>query len=259
MNMLIDLEELFRVKNEIKEQITEPLNQLEVFRVFSRLNPVFADGHHGISLPNTLEKIKEATKLGDRLFPIAVHIDNDFRLFAKTSFNEINAGDEILSINGINAVEITKYIHQHTMAEKPMRKNLMEDRFSQYLWMQYGSSKNFVLEIRDGEETKSITIEGSTHRYPDKRDDWGFDDKISYEFLADNQVSYLKINTFHMPDQLEKWFEFSESFFKELRNNESKYLIIDLRKNTGGYDDMWIEGIMPYIATKKWQRMQRTR
>lgn len=109
MNMLIDLEELFRVKYEIQEQITEPMNQLEVFRLFSRLNPVFADGHHGISLPNTIEKIMEATKLGDRLFPIAVHIDNDFRLFAKTSFNEIAAGSEIHSINGINAVEITKY------------------------------------------------------------------------------------------------------------------------------------------------------
>lgn len=255
MNMLIDLEELFLVKNEIKEQITEPMNQLEVFRLFSRLNPVFADGHHGIALPDIEKQINDATKLGDRLFPIPVHIDNDFRLYAKTSFNEIAAGSEIHSINGINAVEITKYIERHTIAENSMRKNLMADRFSQYLWMQYGSSKDFVLEISTGEDIKKITIEGTTYRYPEKRIEWDFDDKISYEFLADNQVGYLKINTFSMPNELEKWFEFSKSFFKEIRNNDSKYLIIDLRQNTGGYDDMWIEGIMPYIATKKWQRM----
>lgn len=30
----------------------------------------------------------------------------------------------------------------------------------------------------------------------------------------------------------------------------SQTLIIDIRANTGGDDDMWLEGIMPYIATK---------
>ena len=35
-----------------------------------------------------------------------------------------------------------------------------------------------------------------------------------------------------------------------MRNAGTRTLIIDIRANPGGDDDVWIEGIMPYIATR---------
>ena len=46
--MIVDYEELLRVKNKILRKITVPMNQLDIFRLFSLLNPVLADGHNSM-------------------------------------------------------------------------------------------------------------------------------------------------------------------------------------------------------------------
>ncbi len=254
--MIVDYDELLRVKNEILEQIIAPMNQLEVFRLFSLLNPVLSDAHNAILMPELKKQIKDATKLGDRLFPLFVYIDKDFRLFVKTSSNGIASGSIIHSINGIDAIEITKHMEQHAHGDNTdFRKNLVANRFAEHLWQHYGSSKSFVLGIKKGEEIKDVTIDGSLELEPHRRGNQSFEEKFSFELLANNQVGYFKANTFYLPDGTEEWYALTESVFSELREKDSKYLIIDIRKNTGGVDDLWIEGILPYIANKKWQRM----
>ena len=74
LSMIVDYDELFRVKNEILKQVTTPMNQLEVFRLYTVLNPVLSDAHNGIMMPELRKQIKEATTLGDRLFPLHVYI-----------------------------------------------------------------------------------------------------------------------------------------------------------------------------------------
>ncbi len=151
-NMLVDYDELYQVKNEILEQITTPMNQLEVYRLFSLLNPVLADAHNGIMMPNLANQIKEATKSGDRLFPLSVYIDKDFRLIVKSSSHGIEAGTIIQSINAVDAIEITKQMERHARGETDFRRNLVADRFAEYLWQHFGSSKSFVLGLKEGEK-----------------------------------------------------------------------------------------------------------
>ena len=38
-----------------------------------------------------------------------------------------------------------------------------------------------------------------------------------------------------------------------MRDAGTRTLIIDIRANSGGDDDVWYEGIMPYIATKPYR------
>ena len=254
--MIVDYDELLRVKNEILKQITAPMNQLEVFRLFSLLNPVLSDGHNGMWLPERRKQIENAIKLGDRLFPLPVHIDKDFRLYVKTTSNGIMSGTRIHSINGIDAIEITKHMEEHTRGDNSdIRRNLVANSFAENLWQFYGSSKSFVLGIKEGKEIKSITINESldllSHRSGDKR----FEDKFSFEILADNQVGYFKANTFYLPDGTEKLNALTDSMFSTLRDKGIKYLIIDIRENGGGFDELWIEPIISYTAKKKWQRM----
>ncbi len=58
-----------------------------------------------------------------------------------------------------------------------------------------------------------------------------------------------------VPGWMDRWLALTDSIFTELRDNACKHLIIDVRDNGGGDDQMWMQGIMPYIAKKKWQRM----
>ncbi len=256
LSMIVDYDELLQVKNDMLNQITTPMNQLDIFRLFSLLNPVLSDAHNGIMLPKYKDQIKEATKLGDRLFPLHVFIDKDFRLIIKTASHGLASGTVIQSINGIDAIEITKKLEQHTRGDNTdFRRNLLADRFAEHLWMHFGSAQSFELGIKEGEELKNVTVDGSIDLLPHRRNDLSFEDVISFELFAENQIGYLKTNTFWLPDGTDEWFVFTDSVFEELRNKGSKYLIIDIRKNGGGDDQLWIEGIMPYIAKEKWQRM----
>ncbi len=254
--MIVDYDELLRVKNEILKQITAPMNQLDVFRLFSLLNPILSDGHNGIELPERNKQVNEAIKLGDRLLPLSVHIDKDFRLFVKTSSNGIASGTRIHSINGIDAIEITKHLEKHTRGDNSdMRRNWISQTFAKKLWEQYGSSKSFVLGIKEGEEIKEITINENIDLFSQRSGNKSFEDKFSFELLADNQVGYFKANTFYLPEGNKELYALTDSMFSTLRDKGSKYLIIDIRENGGGFTDLWIEGIFSHTAKKKWQSM----
>lgn len=254
--MIVDYDEFYRVKENILDQITKPMNQYDAFRLYSKLNPVLKDGHQAISLPKYRDQIAEACKQGDRIFPIDVFIDKDFRLMVKTPSHGIASGTVIHSINGIDAVEITKYLEQHMFGDNSdVRRNLIADRFGEHLWLQYGSAEKFELMIEENEKMKTVSIDGASELLPHRRGNLSFDDYYSFEMLADNKVGYLKSNTWWYPQGMDQWYAYTDSIFAELRAKDSKCLIIDIRFNGGGDDQMWINGIMPYIANKKWQRM----
>ena len=255
-DLVVDNDELYKVKNQILEEITKPMNQLEIFRLFSQINPIFADGHHGISLPGYENQINESVKLGDRLFPLPVHINKSFQLAIKSPSNGLKAGTVIQSINGINAVEIAKYLEQHIHGDSvEFRRNMVSRRFQELLWQHYGSATNFVLGIQQNNDCELVTINGSSELTPHRRSKQKFEDQYSFELLASNQVGYLKADTFYLPYGYDEFYAFTQSAFAKLNKSGSKHLIIDIRKNGGGDDTMWIEGILPYIAKKPWQRM----
>ena len=256
MGSIVDIDEYYRVKHEVLEQITKPMTQLEVYRLYSVLNPVLADGHCVVFLPQYKDQIKEAVEQGDRLFPLHVFVDKDFSLWVKTASHGLAAGTEVQSINGVDAVEITRYLEQRIFGDnRDFRRVLVGDRFAENLWIHYGSSPSFELVVKEGEEMKTVTIEGATDFLPHRRDEQAFEDLYSFEFLADKQVGYLNTKTWWFPNGMDRWLAFTDSIFTELRDNRSKYLIIDVRENGGGDDQMWMQGIMPYIAKKKWKRM----
>lgn len=254
--MIVDFEAFFRVKEEILNEINRPMNQMDAFRLYSRMNPVLKDGHQAIGLPKFRDQLNEATKQGDRLFPLRVFIDKDFRLMVKSPSHGLTAGTLIHRINGVDAVEINKHMEQRMFGDNTdLRRNIIADRYATNLWLQYGSSKVFELEVQDGENTKTVRVDGITELLPHRQKDKGFEDHYSFEMLAEEQVGYLKANTFMYYQGYEQWLAFTDSLFAELRKNDSNYLIIDVRDNGGGDDQFWINGIMPYIAKKEWQRM----
>ena len=248
----IDYKELLTVKDSLLNEIISPLNQLEVFRVFSRLNSVFADGHHGIVFPKFRDQIAEAVKQGDRLLPLRVHIGDDYSLAVKYDANGISAGTTIKTINGVPSTDITKYLEKHIHGDNPrFRRALLSNRFTQYLWMFYGASEKYVLDTDLG----TSTMLGVTELPPHRRSVIPLEDNVSFEILNNNQTAYLEIKSFNLYHQLDEWLPYADSIFTTVIDTNVKHLVIDLRQNTGGYDDSWIHGIMPYIAKKKWQRM----
>jgi C-terminal processing protease CtpA/Prc len=62
----------------------------------------------------------------------------------------------------------------------------------------------------------------------------------------------LTINEFYWRDK-SAFYDFTRNAFTRIRDAGVKTLIIDIRANGGGDDDVWIEGVMPYIASKPYR------
>jgi hypothetical protein len=74
-----------------------------------------------------------------------------------------------------------------------------------------------------------------------------FEQLFRFELLAGKAV--LTIDEFYWHEKT-KFYEFTRAAFERMRDAGTRTLIIDIRANTGGDDDVWFEGIMPYIATR---------
>ena len=85
-----------------------------------------------------------------------------------------------------------------------------------------------------------------------------FDRQFELEYVADDKpgpttsTAILKLGSFAWRDK-DQVLEFTRTAFESLQRWHIRNLIIDLRDNGGGNDDQWIEGVMPYIATKRWR------
>lgn len=64
--------------------------------------------------------------------------------------------------------------------------------------------------------------------------------------IASGERGLLTINEFYWRDK-PKFYEFTRSAFERMKAADTRTLLIDLRANGGGDDDVWIEGVMTYI------------
>jgi len=62
----------------------------------------------------------------------------------------------------------------------------------------------------------------------------------------------LTVNQFAWPDK-QRFYDFAERAFASLRDAGAQMLLIDVRENGGGDDDMWKTGILRYIADKPYR------
>jgi C-terminal processing protease CtpA/Prc len=256
LDMAVDYEELYQLKNQMLTEINDPLTQLQAFRIFSRLNPIFADAHHGIVLPGRNQKIKRAIAKGDSLFPMPVYIDDDYRIYIKDKYNELAASDEILSINGIEAKEISNHLERHARGDTArFRRQLVSDRFAELLWQHYGSSPSYSILIKRQSGCKQVELEGRKQVFSHRTNQQDFESQFELKYFGKKKIAYIKANTFYLPQGMDELFKFTQTAFASIKQAGSESLIIDVRENGGGDDRVWIDGIMPYIATKPWQRM----
>ena len=81
--------------------------------------------------------------------------------------------------------------------------------------------------------------------------DRSFEELFRFE-MPNARQAVLTVNQFDWREK-PKFYEFTRAAFARMRAAGTQTLVIDIRANSGGDDDMWLEGIMPYIATKPYR------
>ena len=243
----VDAATLARALGEVKARLDHPMTRDEAWTVFAALNPVLADGHLAITFPGgAVAELERHLKGGGLLFPYNVHVDERGELFIRSKLNGDAtplAGQRIEMLDGAPAGEIAARLLAHTNGDTPaFRAALLSDRFPFWYWKFFGERRAHRLTIAGNE----VLADGSgdmPFAYREK----SFEQLFRLE-LPGESAAVLTIGQFYWRDKA-AFYEFTRGAFTRIRDAGVRTLVIDIRANSGGDDDVWIEGIMPYIAS----------
>jgi hypothetical protein len=249
------------------------LTRDEAWRLFATLNPLLADGHLFVGFPDWRGDVRAHLAAGGSLFPLEVDVTADCALSVhqdpRSSFLPPHAYAAIRSINGVSADEVCEQMMARVHGDtRVFRADLLSRRFWFFHWKVFGApgsySISFHPNVRMSFRGGSSTLAGRT-RLPDMLEaEEDFRRQFGVHTIADGpstntaSTAVLRLGTFAWPDKHEV-LAFTRQSFEGFQRWKIKTLVIDLRDNGGGNDDQWIEGVMPYLATKRWQTASRFR
>jgi hypothetical protein len=239
---------LGRAIGDVRAKLDHPMTAAEAWTVFSGLNAVMADGHMAVAYPGgPADEIRQHVKRGGGLFPYAVHVTPEAGIFVRARLDETAtplAGRRIDMIDGVSAHDVVEKLLAHMNGDTlAMRAQLLSERFAFWYWKFYGERQTLRLRIAGAD-----SVVDASSAIPRAYQEKSFEQLFRLDLL-DDAVALLTIDQFYWGDK-PQFQAFTRAAFARMQTAGTRTLIIDIRANLGGDDDVWIEGIMPYIATR---------
>lgn len=240
---------------DLAASLNKPLTASQFWLKVAKLNPLFNDGHWSVNLPETeLDLPRFINKIGGG-FPFEVHVKPDGELTvlalaggAATPWQ----GAVIETINGVAAPLLTRQLLALRHGDNAInRANLLGPSFQLYYASLFGAPAEFTLQLKQQDQLTELKIAASAHAAVLGRDGSDFADFFSFQPI-DSATAYLKLGTFSFPDE-QQVGTFTKNVFSQLQQSGVKNLIIDVRENRGGNDSVWLEHVLPYLATQPYR------
>ncbi len=225
----------------VKSTITDSLTELEVYR---KLKPVISKIgclHTGISLPKEYKSYLDSQS---NLLPFKLYFTSDKIYIVKnySSVKTISPGDDLISINGQSMTQIIDRLFAMIPSDGynlTMKYRALNLQFP--IWYRtIDLTEDFSVVINQNNVQQTYQIKGE--KFSDISADGFLKEPIiakQLEFKLDTDFAVLTIHSFaktiiKKTDQDFK--SFIDKVFLELTARNIKYLIVDLRDNTGGSD-----------------------
>ncbi|MEK6301949.1 MAG: S41 family peptidase [Acidobacteriota bacterium] len=249
--------DLDRVFDSALESIDRPMDAFEFYRVMAPAVAAIKCGHTSVSLPDSIRKELNNSAL---LLPLRVRVLNkrayvfrDFSDLANPAAQSTLAGKEIQSINGIPASRIIDTMLAAVGADGDVQTSrevrISGTRFLGNLIWLLGLKSPYDLVVSDpgSKQQQKVRLNGielpkmgeaSKARYP--QDD-SSGPAATLKFADDGKIAQIRIAGFGGFVDAEKKKgirEFYKESFEAMEAKGSKSLIIDLRGNGGGEDEL---------------------
>ncbi len=259
--------------NELEANLNKTLSEREVFLLFSQFTSKLKCGHTYANPYNQNSLVRERLFGGKTYLPFYFRIINGKIIVTENaSANELSKGSEIMKINGVTVKEIIAKLLTVTKADGNStiehRLNSLEltrfeaERYALFDW--YFplffplNNEKISIEAVDFATKKTTNFQVSAMTKDERKDEMAkrygksptYDDGWKFE-IQDNSTGYLKIdNSITWRLKTIKFKEFLATAFAELRTKNVKNLIIDLRGNGGGDENVGFE-LARYLAKEK--------
>jgi hypothetical protein len=243
----------------IERQIgTTPLDRDATWRLFATLNPLLADGHLFVGFLDWRAEARAHLASGGVFFPFEVEVTPAGEISVEQALGGHaveTAGERLVRINDTDASVVTAALLARVHGDTPnFRAALLSRRFWLYYWKVFGAPAQFELAFAGA---KSMRIAGSAALPAVLADEDSFERLFRIELLP-HDSALLTVSSFAWQDKTQ-FLAFTRDAFRKMRAAGTKTLIIDVRANGGGNDEMWIDGILPYFATRPYRWASRYR
>jgi hypothetical protein len=249
-----DEAELGRSMRSVEQKLAKPMTRDEAWREFAVLNPVLADGHLFAGFADWSAESQAHLDAGGVFFPFEVHVTPAGEVLVRSQLGGAAsplAGVRIDSINGVDARRVSKELLARVHGDTPaFRAALLSRRWWFFYWKMYGATPDFDLVFNQGPSERR-SVPGSSVQPEILAAADRFERQFSLELLP-HRSALLTVQSFWWPDK-PRFLEFTRDAFAKIRAAGVQTLIIDIRANGGGNDDMWMDGILPYVATKPYR------
>ncbi|MEL6372091.1 MAG: S41 family peptidase [Pseudomonadota bacterium] len=242
------------------EGLTAPLTRYDYHLTLQKFAAYGNVAHARIDYPS--EVYQAYRQSGGRAFPIYFRIV-DGRAYVSEDYSgldAINAGDEVLSIDGVSMTDWLDRTAQYVAADTDyIAHSLLEFWFPMYLWVEAGERATFKLRLRSPKgrkrrvEVPALTSEELEANAKETPETFALDNSSRISRMLDDEIAYLRPGPFYNvenPDQLwntSDFVAFVDRSFEDFIENSADALIIDLRTNPGG-DNSFSDPMIAWIA-----------
>ncbi|UXH76742.1 S41 family peptidase [Roseateles amylovorans] len=242
----------------LRQKARDGLDRDAVWRELATLNPLLADGHLFVGYADWRGDTLRHLASGGALFPfeVAVGVDGRVQIVSELGGSRsAHAGAYLQSINGHPASEVTQSLLARVHGDSPaFRADLLSRRWWFYFWKVYGAPDAFDVVLA-GPSPNTVHKVGSHTRPATMTGEEDFGRQFALEFLPD-RVAVMTVHTFAWHDP-EAFFAFTRGAFRQLNEARTRLLVIDVRRNGGGDDALWLKGLLPYLADRPYRWASR--
>lgn len=233
-------------EEEVSKDVTTPT---DLFKSLSAMAAYAKDGHLNLLHPKM--------DVLPNMFPVQVKLIGS-RFYTDTDDFGIPVGSEIHSIEGISTETILTHLLKYAPSDgfnQSMKHRQIEKDFGILHFYEFGARERYIVEYtRPSGETETIEIAAQSFEsigrlYPNRSSHFAsyhqatsktghFKNRIAPKwpfvyFIDSSHTAVLTVNSFGLDPK-----EFKSrlvDLFKEIRKKKTKNLVIDIRRNQGGY------------------------
>jgi len=237
----VDLDRIF---DEAEKSLNHPMDSYEFYRLMAPTIAAIKCGHTGVDVSPDVRAETE----GMLWLPFDVKVlESKAYIFRDYAKNGILAGKEIQSINGVLAARIISTMLAASMKDGDVTTTRQRDISSWFGWnlitlLGLRAPYEVVLAGSGSNQSEKVQVAGLKHEdlvkmsktlYPQ---DQGSKEFAHLKFLDDGQIAHLTYSSFGTT--VEEGQTFMKRSFETIQSKGSKALILDLRGNGGGEDEL---------------------
>ncbi|MCB2220702.1 MAG: hypothetical protein KQI35_09920 [Bacteroidetes bacterium] len=242
-------EEFISKTDAFRNSINRPISLQAFYKILYKTIALIRQGHTMVFGDAGFGKYKNE---GGLSFPFKINYFSDHVYIDQNySLNEeFIKGTELIAINKIPVGRIIEDFNPYLVVRPNgyIAKTLAY-HWPKLLWLEYGLSDEFTISyiLPDTDSIKTTTVAGVKKELITDKGTPRHTKDFEYRIEQERDLAVITINTFEF--QFDRYDSLLKSAFQDIKQNDIKNLIIDVRANHGGNGNI-IPTLVDYLTSK---------